>query len=161
MTCSTCHYVHGQNPGLMRVPERGLPFCSLCHDEAFFERMRDGAQSVIHSGHLDASGRLDDLSLDSYSFKCMECHSDETSIGGLSFTGVVARHGVSSVNHPVGVSYQEAERYGGYHPLSLLNELLLLPDGKVSCVSCHEGYSAIHGKLLIKGEKLCYECHDK
>jgi predicted CXXCH cytochrome family protein len=160
MTCSTCHDVHGSSAGLMRVPQRGADLCTQCHAAAFFTRMADGAESVLHSGHLDASGRLAGRKLDAFSFRCMECHAEETTIKGLVITGNIARHTGSSLNHPVGVSYQQAVAFGGYHPRERLNDAILLPGGVVSCISCHEGYSMEHGKLVMEGDNLCYECHD-
>ena len=43
-----------------------------------------------------------------------------------------------------------------------LSKKILLPMGLVSCVSCHEGYSQNHGKLVISnaGSALCFACHD-
>ena len=38
LTCSTCHEVHGDEPGLMRVNERGIGFCTQCHTEDFFTK---------------------------------------------------------------------------------------------------------------------------
>ena len=160
MTCSTCHEVHGHEPGLMRLPERGIDLCSRCHTAKFFSSMADGAESVMHSGHLDATGRLSGQDLDPYSFKCMECHSEKATIKSLIITGSVARHISSSVNHPVGISYRQAATFGGYHPREMLDERILLPGGRMSCISCHQGYSMQHGKLVIEGEGLCYECHN-
>ena len=40
-------------------------------------------------------------------------------------------------------------------------ELLLLPGGKVSCVSCHRPYSQRHGALVAQEPDLCFHCHDK
>ena len=36
------------------------------------------------------------------------------------------------------------------------------PDGGIGCVSCHAGYSAEHGGLVLPatGSGLCYACHD-
>lgn len=72
------------------------------------------------------------------------------------------RHSSGSANHPIGRSYAAAVPYGGYRPEILLSKSVWLPDGKISCVSCHQGYSSDHGKLVTpkRGSALCYECHD-
>lgn len=163
LTCSTCHQVHGEIMTMGRTSENGKTLCLRCHDSLFFQQMRDGGTSIIHSGHLDARNNVPTGTLDNYSVLCLGCHEDELSSQGLlvtvSATGI-ARHGSGSANHPVGVDYVRATRYGGYRSLPVLNPTISLPEGKVSCVSCHEGYSGIHGKTLSTKRGLCLECHD-
>lgn len=119
---------------------------------------------MILSGHLGLPSTNSWKSLDPYSVQCMECHGErgdvavETSID--SETILIVRHG--SKNHPVGVSYAQAEAYGGYKPAFKLSKKIQLPNGMVSCISCHEGFTKNHGKLIttIDYSSLCYECHD-
>lgn len=161
LTCSSCHKVHARPGRTLRTRKVGKEFCLSCHAQAFFDRMTDGAQSLVDSGHF-ASRPLPGVELDAYSLKCMECHAEEASLPGLSLrlTGNVARHLDSSVNHPVGSEYRKAERYGGYRPALMVSQKLLMPNGRLACVSCHEGYSKVHGKLLLGQGSLCFECHD-
>lgn len=162
LTCSTCHDIHGKTPGLLRGKRRGRELCLTCHEATFFSRMKDQGNSVTASGHLDAGGGAPALKLDSYSRQCMDCHGNKgdnpTSIDRNS----IVRHGVSSTNHPIGANYADAVKFGGYRPARQLSKRILLPGGLVSCVSCHEGYSKQHGKLVTPklGSTLCYECHD-
>jgi len=163
LTCSTCHEVHGSVAGLMRGTKQGRDLCLSCHDQAFFRRMRDGGASLM-VGHLargvDARAPL----LDVYSRQCMECHgnSADPRIATSIDRNGVARHASRAVNHPVGMNYQKAAAFGGYRPRAQVEQKLQLPDGLVSCVSCHHGYLKEHGKLVVAsaGSKLCYECHD-
>lgn len=163
LTCSTCHDIHGGSPGLMRGNKSGKELCFACHETAFFRRMRDGGSSLM-VGHLargvDAGAPL----LDVYSRQCMECHgrsADPRMLTSIDRNGV-ARHAGSQVNHPVGANYQKAAAFGGYRPRRIVEKKLLLPNGLVSCVSCHHGYRKDHGKLVesTSQSKLCYECHD-
>jgi len=57
-------------------------------------------------------------------------------------------------------TYSYYEDYGGYRPRTQLNDGMLLPEGRVGCVSCHRGYDRQHGELVVAREQLCYECHD-
>lgn len=163
LTCSTCHEVHGSRPGLMRGTKTGRALCLSCHEPDFFRRMRDGGASLM-VGHLKRGIDVGAPTLDVYSRQCMECHGNsgdprlQTSVDRNG----VARHAGSNINHPVGANYQKAAEYGGYHPRRKVEKTLLLPDGLVSCVSCHHGYLKEHGKLLVTTaqSKLCYECHD-
>jgi predicted CXXCH cytochrome family protein len=161
LTCSSCHAVHEKPGKRLRSRETGRDFCLSCHVQAFFDRMKDGAESLLDSGHF-AADQPSGVELDAYSLKCMECHAEQASLPGLSvrLTGNVARHLGSSVNHPVGVSYRRAEQFGGYLPATLLPAGLLLPQGNLACVSCHLGYSESHGELIVESGRLCFECHD-
>ncbi|WP_426417202.1 cytochrome c3 family protein [Aestuariirhabdus sp. LZHN29] len=167
MTCSTCHDVHGQARGLLRVAEAGKKFCEACHNPEFFLNMRDRGQSLVNSGHLDT--RLEEMQagdLDPYSRACIECHRKQSDqLGAEPVTlggGGVVKHDSSRFSHPVGRSYEAAASYGGYRPASRLPSIVPLPGGVVSCISCHEVYSDQHGNLVSsnQGSKLCFMCHD-
>ncbi len=163
LTCSTCHLVHGRTPGLQRGAVRGRGLCLACHDAAFFAKMKDEGDSIALSGHLDAGIELNSaIELDSYSLQCMGCHGTYGNRrGGLVDRNGIVRHNSGSANHPIGRSYAKAVAYGGYRPESQLSKSVWLPDGKISCVSCHQGYSKDHGKLVtaMSGSALCFECH--
>lgn len=163
LTCSTCHDVHGSGQGLMRGVKAGKELCLACHATDFFKKMRDGGAS-LSTAHFAKGVDSKAPALDAYTRKCMECHG-ETAVPMLATSidrnGVV-RHASQSANHPIGMSYQKAVSFGGYRPLRVVERKLLLPDGKVGCVTCHSGYQKEHGKLVVSkaGSALCYECHD-
>ncbi len=161
LTCSTCHKIHGSEPGLPRVKTRGRAMCMACHDAKFFARMKDGGTSIMVSGHLDARQPLVG-DIDAFSIQCMSCH--ETRGDGLAVRviGNVIRHNSGRDNHPVGIPYERSMGYGGYRPVNLLPKEVALPNGKVSCISCHHAYSENHGKLVMDNgaSGLCYACHD-
>lgn len=162
LTCSTCHEVHGRKPGLLRGARQGRELCLACHDADFFKKMRDGGASLM-AGHL-SKGVDGAPTLDAFSRQCMECHgqSGDPRLATLVDRNGVVRHASRSVNHPIGVNYQKAAGFGGYRPRKAVERTLFLPDGMISCVSCHHGYRKEHGKLVVAnaGSKLCYECHD-
>lgn len=144
----------------MRVPLLGKELCLSCHDEDFFEAMADSGQSLVLSGHLDGQSPMGSQLLDNYSVQCLECHIDKDGRAGVEVSQGVVRHQSGSANHPIGASYARALAYGGYRELE--PGTILLPDGLVSCVSCHRAYSQEHGELKKLGEKaeLCFGCHD-
>ena len=163
LTCSTCHDVHGHNAGLMRGTRTGKDLCLSCHEQDFFRKMRDGGASLM-VGHLSRGIDTGAPTLDVYSRQCMECHGrsgDPRLATQVDRNGIV-RHASRSVNHPIGVKYQKAATFGGYRAQRVVERKLTLPDGMVSCVSCHHGYLQEHGKLVVTkaDSKLCYECHD-
>jgi predicted CXXCH cytochrome family protein len=163
MTCSTCHNVHTGGQGLLRGARRGPDLCMACHDASFFSAMADGGISVSRSGHLDASTRQFAERLDGYSRQCLTCHFEYESSQDVSIDrrGLL-RHAGGGVSHPIGVEYSAAARKGLYRQAGQLGEGVLLPDGKVACVSCHRGYAKEHGALVASshGRDLCMECHN-
>ena len=164
LTCSTCHMVHGDMPGKLRGTTQGRDFCLACHDSEFFKKMIDGGESLTSSGHLGILPTKTWKSLDPYSVQCMECHAErgDVSVDGNADSDkvLIVRH--ANDNHPVGRSYAEAATHGGYKPVFKLSRKIQLPNGVISCISCHEGFTKNHGKLIsiTSYSTLCYECHD-
>ncbi len=164
LTCSTCHDIHGDNHGLMVTPLTGREYCLSCHEQSFFDKMKDLGTSLFISGHTVANNEPFSEQIDSFTVKCIECHSKE--VGSLNVTLVgnsSISHSGGRVNHPVGRDYKTAEAYGGYRPMHLVNKRIALPEGKVSCISCHKAYSERHGaNIFDKNERisLCESCHD-
>ncbi len=164
LTCTSCHTPHGNLPGLLRGVKHGRDFCLACHDEKFFNKMPDHGASVM-AGHMNSGTREAGLpmALDTDSIRCLGCHGESGDPRGVN----VDRHGVlrhngKSMNHPIGVRYADAMRFGGFRQQTLLSKAIMLPGGRVGCLSCHEGYSKRHGKLVMPNFRsaLCFECHD-
>ncbi|MDH5444208.1 MAG: cytochrome c3 family protein [Gammaproteobacteria bacterium] len=162
MTCSSCHNIHDGKAGLIRGDKQGKQFCLTCHDASFFSQMVDKGVSLQRFGHLAARKSDMQRELDTYSIKCMDCHqgSGEAPQVSVDARGVIRHSG--GINHPVGSDYEKASRSGLYKPVSQLRPGIHLPQGKVSCVSCHVGYSKKHGDLVMPNLRsaLCLECHD-
>jgi len=112
-----------------------------------------------------ALGRVNRAQADSRT--CLGCH-DGTSAAGVSYqrpeelgrTGQSAMH----TSHPVDVDYQLAatRKPGMLHPAGALPESLMLPHGKVTCVTCHDGASREknHMSVSMSRSRLCGSCHD-
>ena len=163
LTCSSCHAVHGETDLRLRGALQGKAFCLACHPRAFFERMRDGGISTVQSGHAAVGARYTPQGLDAYSLQCLGCHGQhgEGDGGGIDRNGIL-RHAGGRMNHPIARDYAAASRFGHLRPAALLPKKILLPDGRVSCVSCHLGYSKDHGRLVMSNQRsaLCLACHD-
>ncbi len=159
MTCSTCHDLHGERSGLRNASTDHAAFCISCHEPAFFEAMADRGLSLFRSGHLDAA-QAHPRDMDAFSIRCMTCHSENaTPRGPLGSWTSSFESGFGAINHPVGSRYAEAVRYGGYRSQRDVSGQILLPDGRVSCVSCHEPYSREHGRVPRDRDGLCAKCH--
>ena len=166
LTCSTCHVVHGREPGLLRGKRHAREFCLACHDRVFFSGMKDAGTSLVISGHLDLSRGRGTIDIDRHSLYCLGCHVGSHSSGGAVSvsSGGVLRHASGAAPHPIGRSYRDASKSGGYRSeRELAQRKILLPDGKISCVSCHEAYKKDHGRLVAPRARsaLCLSCHLK
>ncbi len=163
LTCSTCHDLHGNNRGLIRVNRFGRALCVSCHQEDFFQRMADGGHSLTASGHADSSKDYSNLRLDQFSLQCMACHESATDGFDvrISNSGIV-RHSDGLGNHSIGAIYADYASKRAYWPAASLPSEIKLPEGKVSCISCHKVYTQVHGDVVItkRGSKLCFSCHN-
>ncbi|MDO8787237.1 MAG: cytochrome c3 family protein [Sulfuritalea sp.] len=165
MTCSTCHEVHGTMPGLMRSAKRSREFCLSCHDKQFFSGMKDRGASLPQSGHALPNVTPGSLGggIDSLSLHCMGCHIAQNDAVGVRVDAKgIVRHRSGGANHPIGIFYPAAFGNSGFRPKEALPKAIWLPDGKLSCVSCHQPYKKIHGQLVMSnaGSTLCTQCHD-
>ncbi len=164
LTCSTCHEVHGTRAGLLRGDKRGQAMCLSCHDRAFFDHMKDTGNSLQQAGHLGAAiAPGNRIEIDPISLQCMGCHDSQSDAGGVRVdrSGVM-RHISGAANHPIGIPYPVFVRSGEFHPRNMLPKQILLPDGKLGCVSCHQVYNKQHGRLVMsnEGSALCLQCHN-
>lgn len=171
LTCTSCHQVHGEQPGLPRSLAKGAQLCLACHDEQFFDRLpeqKKGTAPLVHGKPLPAPpvSPANVVVLDELSLQCMECHDDKGGTAqnrvGLNTRGIM-RHMTTSLSHPIGGSYAIVTQLGAYRPKESLSAKILLQEGKVGCVSCHEQYgSKQHGRLIAtQYESICHDCHVK
>jgi len=153
--CSTCHDVHSASIGLLREGKRGRDLCLSCHTQNFFSAMKDQGRSLFASGHLAIGNDIRASGFDGYSANCLTCHVEH---GNGSRIGARASGGT----HPIGANYRDAQRRGNYRTAAELPSEIALPDGKVGCVSCHNGYSREHGSLVVTTDRsrLCFSCHN-
>lgn len=164
LTCSTCHDVHGKHQGLLRGDKHGKTMCLSCHEPAFFDHMKDSGNSLQQTGHLStAMASASPVEIDALSLQCMSCHDSQTDSAGVRVgrTGIM-RHSSGAANHPIGIRYPLFSSTNALRPRNMLPKVIVLPDGKISCVSCHEVYKQEHGKLVMsnQGSALCLQCHN-
>lgn len=89
-----------------------------------------------------STGGIQDIQLDSFARGCMECHNGDAAshITVKSANAPMQISGMMNVNHPVGMNYNEhaSRKPRGYQSSASLDPNILLVDGRVSCVSCHQ-----------------------
>ncbi|MBW2451491.1 MAG: hypothetical protein JRE16_08555 [Deltaproteobacteria bacterium] len=90
--------------------------------------------------------------VDQFSSECLSCHEDIIDSGSSSHSG----------SHVVGIDYQEQSARNRMLRADYdLPPELLLPNGVVSCVTCH-GSEPHEGQSLVidnSGSALCSACH--
>lgn len=179
ITCLTCHRELPSQTGSSDPQLRDSDgangtsgeFCAKCHAQATGRTagaMHWMAMGQAHvkpaSDQSPSSGSL----LDQTSRRCMGCHDG---VNATEFRNTMpGQTGARSVgdrsrNHPVGVAYPRGRRRGAgtrLRSVSLVPARVRLPNGKVSCVSCHNLYGTGRGRLTvpIEDSALCFSCHD-
>lgn len=119
---------------------------------------------LVRETTLCALGRVNRAQTDTRT--CLGCH-DGTSATGVVYQrpGELGHTGQSAMHssHPVDVDYQLAwsRKPGLLNPSGALPENLMLPSGKVSCVTCHDGASREknHVSVSMSRSRLCSSCH--
>lgn len=164
LTCSSCHDVHGTTLGLLRGNKRGEALCLSCHDSNFFQQMKDNGTSLRQTGHLSMGvASVGQVEIDALSLQCLSCHENKSDAMGVRMgQNGVLYHNSGEANHPIGVRYPAYANISNLRPKSDLPKVILLPDGKLGCVSCHQVYKKEHGKLVMsnQGSALCLQCHN-
>lgn len=133
MICLTCHNCIS---GTCILRKTSPDLCKTCHD------CTQGMACLIGSAHIGDSSNVERLVLDD----CLGCHN-----GSIAKT-------VGSGGHPVNTFYVEKRSFN-----RITDRKVVLIDGKVTCVSCHNPYKS-EKKRLVKsnaGSKLCLTCHRK
>jgi predicted CXXCH cytochrome family protein len=131
LLCITCHKCI---TGSCVLRKESPALCQVCHD------CTQGMGCLISSAHMGGSPDIDTLLRD-----CILCHD-----------GVTAKNSTGPGNHRIDVIYIQNEYYK-----DVTDRRVVLVDGKVTCVSCHNPYKSEAARLSISnhGSKLCLTCH--
>jgi len=178
ITCFTCHAALSDFDDARDIRLRDFDdniaeagdFCASCHNEQSNQNAAAMHWSAIRKAHIksDSSrGFGAGGSLDGESRRCLGCHDGvnaSESKNATPWSGGGGRHGVRTDNHTVGVRYPMAGSRGAaqsLRPAGMLPEQVRLPDGKISCVSCHDLYSRERAFLTVPldDSQLCFTCH--
>ncbi len=178
LTCITCHETlpdlrGGTDPYLRDFDAEAasaLDFCAKCHTEGG-QAGRSMHWMAVGRAHLGPEGdqrRRSAGQLDAESRTCLSCHDGVNAAESVNPAGgghEMNSYGDRGRNHPIGVMYPSPSARRAGSPLRVKASLppeIRLPDGRVSCVSCHNLYAGRPGLLTvpIEGSQLCFGCHD-
>ena len=164
LNCATCHDPHPEGPpypvALLRGGSTGSEFCKLCHQGTGAEKSHQGAGLLAHPqlGSKEGSG---EGTLDAVSAACMTCH-DGTDGPHANFC--LLGHEGECAGHYLGLNYQLAvDRKEDLRRADALPAEIVLYEGKVGCLSCHNTFSKVPKQLVMsnQGSALCLACHMK
>lgn len=105
--------------------------------------------------------------VDSFSFNCLSCHDGTNSPGhDIEFknSGVGDYSGKSRRSHPIGMHYGSASYVNNQlQRLENLNPNMILIDGRVGCLTCHNPFNSQSPHLTVTMDRssLCFSCHIK
>jgi hypothetical protein len=91
------------------------------------------------------------------SSRCLSCHDGSVAPAVTGTAVFPGDHGA----HPVSVSYAFAPRGVSIRALGPRDARVVLPAGRVECVTCHEGRGRGPHHTVIPPAELCASCHDK
>jgi len=129
----------------------------------------DDSGFSLFSFGMQSAADNQEAGIDSFSKDCLSCHDglqatdvsvDYRSRPGSSRTG----RPVSGKDHPIGMDYASYAAFGrGYKPASMLNLKMVLVNGKVGCLTCHNPLNPEKSHLVMSDYRsaLCLTCHDK
>jgi len=106
--------------------------------------------------------------LDPISMECITCH-DGTLASSIHYKvssrGQGEGRSMGSINgsHPVGSNYTRFTSKREYVPSYNLPRNMILMNGKISCITCHDMLSRSQAYLVVDmaGSNLCFACHRK
>ncbi len=131
----TCVTCHDctQNTCPLRLQKEEM--CQVCHD------CSQGMACVIASAHMGSASDIEIHIKD-----CLACHD------GMLAGGVGGPEGHIDVYYMAGKKFNAA-----------LDRRIILIDGRVTCISCHDPYSSEPKRLVMSNHRsrLCLECHRK
>ncbi len=184
VTCLTCHTGCGasdtQGPrgsGLLRGQELALDFCANCHGAApnvplasprgsgALPGNRTDHSRWIAVAHPAARARRTDQEVDAVSRMCFACHDDTLAALAEVRCGQGLRRGRAGNLHPIGVPYPRDSSPNGesaYKPYETLLPRMVLPHGRLACLSCHDLFAREEHLLVMSNyeSRLCTSCHD-
>jgi hypothetical protein len=121
-----------------------------------------GEQTLYAVNFRDNNGNQ--VEIDTFSYDCLTCHDGvNTRMHVINFKNDSQNRGSSqalSKDHPIGMHYGSyAYSSDTFRRLYELNEDMILVDGKVGCLTCHNPLKP--EKKHLASSNLCLGCHVK
>lgn len=95
--------------------------------------------------------------LDSVADYCLQCHGEDE-----AGEAPVPEHSIGAANrsHPVDVTYPVGD--GSYKSVEGLDKRLVLIQGQMTCVTCHDPVAPDHHLVIPNaGSQICIACHNR
>lgn len=133
------------------------------------EEMYNNIQSISYSSDIPLqSAHSGDRILDPISMECITCHDGTVARAVYYKVKTPAEAAVGSSltvggSHPVGMDYTKYVNNRSYVAYYSLPQNMVLMDGKVACISCHDMLNKTPAYLAVdlNSSNLCFSCHRK
>lgn len=132
------------------------------------ENMYNNIQSTSYDNDLPTISFHDgNRILDAISMECVACHDGTLAgsvhyrVNGPNYTAFNIKAVTGS--HPVGMDYTKYASNKSYAPFYELPKNIVLMDGRVGCLSCHDmlGKNMAYLSTDLNNSNLCFACHKK
>lgn len=132
------------------------------------EDMYNNIQTASYSPEPSFSAPHGNAILDPISMECLACH-DGTIAKPVTFRisdGTLHREkSIETIKgaHPIGMDYEKFRMSAEYAPVEILPAQMVLINGKVGCITCHNmlGNNKKYLVVDIDSNNLCFTCHNK
>lgn len=155
---STCAFTRQ-----LQDPDSGMEFSARLHAAREAASSPYGERARYAATYSDNTG--EPMEIDTFSLDCLGCHDGiNARIHNIRYkNNVMDRTGSMETvrgSHPIGMHYG-SYAYTSNHlrGLTELNEEMVLVDGKVGCLSCHNPLNP--DKKHLTSKNLCLGCHIK
>ena len=104
----------------------------------------------------------DAVKIEDVTAHCLECHGPDIGAAEADAEAPTPVHSVggSDSSHPVKVAYPDSK--SGLAPRADLDERLVLINGQMTCITCHEPEDPDHALVLPnEGSQICLACHQR
>ena len=137
-------------------------FCSNCHSNSIpLEKKHYAISGIAHPISTEPvvgnQGPIDHITM-----ICLKCHS----FGNIGPSADITIGDTQEIghSHSVGVDFKDRAIIDReLRSYAYVSKAVVLREGKVGCLSCHNIYSKIPPMLALNnaGSSLCLTCHDK
>jgi predicted CXXCH cytochrome family protein len=148
---------------------RLLAYNTISDNQVQSDASDDVSFRDLFFGRKKSSLNQGDTTLDSFSRDCLTCHdgghASDIAIDYRNTPGNKIKTFDGTKQHPIGMNYAAyaAMDHTRFNPGSAFNSKMILVNGRVGCLTCHNPLNPEKSHLVMSdsGSALCLTCHNK